>query len=94
MGVSRSTFQRILKSARYKLVKAVTEGMALKIEGGNYLPSEKVVKKQCLKGRHHYYVKKENLVLNKENLHRISKIKCPECGERIINYENTSEEEK
>jgi uncharacterized protein len=94
MGVSRSTFQRIIKSARYKLVKAVTEGRALKIEGGNYLPSEKVVKKQCLKGRHHYYIKKESLVLSEENPHSISKITCPECGERIVNYENTPEEEK
>jgi len=96
MGVSRSTFQRIIKSARYKLVKAITEGKALKIEGGNYLPSEKVVKTQCLKGKHHYYVKKENQVLIGGNTHTnsISKIKCPECGERIINYENNSEEEK
>ncbi len=94
MGISRSTFQRILKGARYKLVKSVIEGKALKIEGGNYLPSEELVQKQCLKGRHHYYVKKEDIALNERNLHSISKRKCPECGERIISYENTSEEEK
>jgi predicted Fe-Mo cluster-binding NifX family protein/predicted DNA-binding protein (UPF0251 family) len=87
MGISRSTFQRIVKSARYKLVKSVIEGRALKVEGGNYIPSDKVIKKQCLKGKHHYYVRKDDLVSEEQNFKSISKIKCPECGERIINFE-------
>ena len=87
MGISRSTFQRIVKSARYKLVKSVIEGKALKVEGGNYIPSDKVIKKQCLKGKHHYYVRKDDLISQEQNFKSISKIKCPECGERIINYE-------
>ena len=87
MGISRSTFQRIVKSARYKLVKSVIEGRALKVEGGNYIPSDKVIKKQCLKGKHHYYVRKEDLISQGKDFKSISKIKCPECGERIINFE-------
>ena len=87
MGISRSTFQRIVKSARYKLVKSVIEGRALKVEGGNYIPSDKVIKKQCLKGKHHYYVRKDDLISQEKDFKSISKIKCPECGERIMNFE-------
>lgn len=89
MGISRSTFQRIIKSARYKIVNSVIEGRALKVEGGNYIPSKRVVKKQCLKGKHHYYVKKDDLDMKQQEkgFGAISKIKCPECGERIINYQ-------
>ncbi|MDY6795028.1 MAG: DUF134 domain-containing protein [Actinomycetota bacterium] len=37
MGVSRQTVQRILNNARRKVACALTEGNALRIEGGNYL---------------------------------------------------------
>ena len=87
MGISRSTFQRIVKSARYKLVKSIIEGKALKVEGGNYIPGDKIIEKQCLKGKHHYYVRKDDLVSQEQNYHSISKIKCPECGKRLIDYE-------
>jgi len=87
MGISRSTFQRIVKSARYKLVKSIIEGKALKVEGGNYITSDKIIKKQCLKGKHHYYIRKDDLGSQEQNYQSISKIKCSECGERIINYE-------
>ncbi|MFZ5753613.1 MAG: DUF134 domain-containing protein [Bacillota bacterium] len=36
MHVSRPTFQRILMSARSKIAEAITEGKAIKVEGGNY----------------------------------------------------------
>jgi len=87
MGISRSTFQRIIKKARFKLVKSVIEGRALKVEGGHYIPSDNIIEKQCLKGKHHYYIKKGDLDLQQKGSDRISKIKCPECGERIIDYE-------
>ncbi|MHB1274766.1 MAG: DUF134 domain-containing protein [Candidatus Humimicrobiaceae bacterium] len=90
MGISRSTFQRIIKSARYKLVNSIIEGRALKVEGGNYIPSDKVIKKQCLKGKHHYYIRKDDMNSNEQDFQSISSIKCPECGERIINYEKDS----
>jgi len=37
MGVSRSTFQRILSSARKKVAEAIIQGKALRIKGGNYV---------------------------------------------------------
>jgi uncharacterized protein len=36
MGVSRSTLQRIVSEARYKVAEALTEGAALYIEGGTF----------------------------------------------------------
>ncbi len=36
MGVSRPTFQRILTEGREKVARALIEGHALRIEGGNY----------------------------------------------------------
>jgi len=36
MGVSRSTFQRILNHARRQVALALTEGCALQIEGGSF----------------------------------------------------------
>lgn len=37
MNVSRQTFGRILASARKALARAVVEGMALRIDGGNFV---------------------------------------------------------
>ncbi|MGD8624423.1 MAG: DUF134 domain-containing protein [Anaerolineae bacterium] len=36
MGVSRSTFQRILARARRQVAKALSQGLALQIEGGTF----------------------------------------------------------
>jgi predicted DNA-binding protein (UPF0251 family) len=36
MNLAQSTFQRILSTARAKLARALVEGKALRIEGGNY----------------------------------------------------------
>lgn len=36
MGVARTTFRRILVTARAKVARALTEGKAIRIEGGNY----------------------------------------------------------
>ena len=36
MKISQPTFFRVLKSARKKVSEALTEGKAIKIEGGNY----------------------------------------------------------
>lgn len=40
MGVSRQTIQRMITTARAKLVGAVLGGKALRIEGGNYVLRE------------------------------------------------------
>jgi len=86
MGISRSTFQRLLRSGREKMVKAILEGKALKVEGGNYIPNENIIKTKCLKGSYHFFIKKGNLK-SKEEKYKISKIKCPECGKRLIDFE-------
>lgn len=36
MGISRSTFQRVVSHARRQVALALTEGHALKIEGGTF----------------------------------------------------------
>jgi len=36
MNISRSTFQRVLASARLKVADSLLSGKALRIEGGNY----------------------------------------------------------
>jgi len=39
MKVSRPTFQRVLSEARLKVAKALSEGKAIKIEGGEFIMS-------------------------------------------------------
>lgn len=47
MGISRSTFSRILSSARKGVARALTEGSALEIDGGDFkLVVEKKPKKK------------------------------------------------
>jgi uncharacterized protein len=36
MGISRSTFQRILAQARHRVTQALVQGHALRIEGGTF----------------------------------------------------------
>lgn len=36
MGISQSTFQRLLAGARFKLARALIEGRAIRVEGGNF----------------------------------------------------------
>ncbi|HHX49822.1 MAG TPA: DUF134 domain-containing protein [Clostridia bacterium] len=48
MEISRPTFQRILTSARTKIVETLVEGKALRIEGGNYeLAQQRLRCKRC-----------------------------------------------
>jgi len=85
MGISRSTFQRLLKSARKKVITAIIEGKAIKFEGGNYIPDKNIIKKKCLKGNYHYHIKREDLK-EKEQGYKVSKIKCHECGKRLVTF--------
>ncbi len=85
MGISRSTFQRLLKSARNKIITAIIEGKALKFEGGNYISDKNIMKTRCLKGTYHYRIKKEDLD-GKVQEYKLSKIKCPECGKRLVTF--------
>lgn len=43
MNLAQSTFQRILTAARNKVSKAIIEGKAMRIEGGNYLVCSSVL---------------------------------------------------
>ena len=85
MGISRSTFQRILKSARKKVITAIIEGKAIKFEGGNYIPGKDILKTRCLKGTYHYRIKREDLK-GKNQEYKLSKIKCPGCGKRLVTF--------
>jgi len=85
MGISRSTFQRLLKSARKKIITAIIEGKAIKFEGGNYIPDKDIIKTRCLKGTYHYRIRREDLK-EKNQEYKLSKIKCSECGKRLITF--------
>jgi predicted DNA-binding protein (UPF0251 family) len=69
MSISRSTFSRLLDSARQKIADALLNGKAIRIEGGNY---EMAVRRfRCLKG-HEWEVPFEKMIsAPPEN--------CPEC---------------
>ena len=84
MGVSRSTFQRLVKSARKKLISAIFEGKAIKFEGGNYIANENIVKSKCSKGGSYHFLIKKGEVEGQE--YKISNIKCPKCGKRLIDF--------
>lgn len=85
MGISRSTFQRLLKSARKKMITSIVEGKAIKFEGGNYIQDEEIKKTKCLKGVYHFHIKKNDIKV-KDQEYKISRIKCPECGKRLIDF--------
>jgi len=82
MGVSRATFQRILRAARGKIATALVEGRPIVIEGGNYLIKNRVFEcvgcgniwesEPCSAGGKHGY-----------------EITCPKCGNmKKIRHEN------
>jgi predicted DNA-binding protein (UPF0251 family) len=56
MGISRQTFARILKSGRKKIAKALSEGMAIRIEGGKVLKKNDRI--ECYECGHNWRVKK------------------------------------
>jgi predicted DNA-binding protein (UPF0251 family) len=41
MGISQPTFNRLLKSARKKIAEALSEGKAIRVEGGEYTVKER-----------------------------------------------------
>ncbi len=69
MNVSRSTFVRILDSARKKVANALIQGKAIRIEGGNY---EMAIGRFRCKNNHEWDVANENLTNN-------SPQSCPTC---------------
>lgn len=51
MGISRPTFQRVLSKARRHIAEAITQGKALRINGGSFVIKSAGIEKH---GRHHH----------------------------------------
>ena len=69
MNISRTTFSRILDSARQKIADALLNGKAIRIEGGNF---EMAVRSfRCVDG-HEWGVPFETMISNPPEF-------CPEC---------------
>ncbi|MBN1367377.1 MAG: DUF134 domain-containing protein [Dehalococcoidales bacterium] len=74
MNISRSTFSRLLDSARHKIADALLTGKAIRIEGGNF---EMAIRRfRCLEG-HEWEVPFETMI-------SAPPVFCPECNTRSI----------
>ena len=71
MNVSRQTFQNIIDNARKKVAIALTEGKAIKINGGHYTTNH--CKFKCMDCDTTYEIKYEQ-----------DKLSCPKCGSSQI----------
>ena len=69
MSVSRTTFSRILDSARQKIADALLNGNAIRIEGGNYEMAES--RFRCISG-HEWDVPFEEMIDTPPEF-------CPQC---------------
>jgi predicted DNA-binding protein (UPF0251 family) len=84
MGVSRPTFQRIITLARHKLAKALVEGKAIRIEGGNYkLTANYKGCRYC--GYSPKIEEKENtgIFTGQKKRPANQQGKCPRCGKNL-----------
>ena len=75
MQISRPTFQRDLVSAREKIARALVEGRALRIEGGNYRVAMRKFK--CRKCNHDFEVP---FGTGKRGI----EMTCPQCGDENV----------
>lgn len=73
MGLSRPTFQRILRTARNKVAEALVQGRTILIRGGNYLERERVF--ECADCKHTW--EEEPCSVNRKHGYEIQ---CPKCG--------------
>jgi uncharacterized protein len=74
MGVSRSTFQRMLAEARRKVAQALVNGAALRIEGGTFQVQAR--RWRCADCGHRWQVEHGSGESDPEI--------CPACGSRAI----------
>jgi predicted DNA-binding protein (UPF0251 family) len=70
MSISRTTFARILNSARQKMADALLNGKAIRIEGGNFQPA--LQRFMCRQG-HQWEVPFEEMIKEPPEL-------CPTCN--------------
>ena len=73
MSISRPTFQRILNQAYEKVARMLTEGLALRVEGGTY---KLVERQQCPRCNHELVVPVQ---MGGEAGKAPRDIVCPEC---------------
>ncbi len=73
MEISRTTFQRILHSARRKIAQALLEGQAINIEGGHYVMTNRVF--ECVDCAHQW--EEKPCTLGGKHGYEIA---CPACG--------------
>ncbi len=71
MKVSRQTFQLIIDSARKKVAKALTEGKAINIEGGNYTLN--ICKYKC-----------NSCEVEFDQVYEKESNTCPKCGSKDV----------
>lgn len=82
MGVSRPTFHRIISSARNKLARALVEGKAIRIEGGNYkLITDHL---RCTDCGYLVNIDTEKSIYEQEIVNGNMKFKCNKCNSRIL----------
>ena len=73
MGLTRSTFQRVLNSARRKIAVALLEGQVIRIEGGYHIMKDRMFEcKSCA----HQWAEKPCSMGGKHGY----EIACPACG--------------
>ncbi|MDO9534794.1 MAG: DUF134 domain-containing protein [Bacillota bacterium] len=81
MGISRPTFHRIITLARNKLARALVEGKAIRIEGGNYT----LIMDELLCSNCGYLEKIEDDSSDSLKVcPRSKQLKCPRCGSSIL----------
>lgn len=73
MGLSRPTFQRILRSARNKVAMALIQGRIIIIEGGNYIMKNRVF--ECAECQHVW----QEPPCTEGGKHGYE-LACPQCG--------------
>ncbi len=88
MGISRPTFHRIIVQARHKLARALIEGKAIRIEGGNYHLSQRLL--HCSKcGFTGRAVDPEKGTSERDapaKCPRDRKESCPRCGSENVQF--------
>ena len=85
MGLSRQTFQRVLKSGRTKVALALSEGQTILIEGGNYMIKNRVF--QCLDCGNQWEV--EPCTEGGKHGYEIECPKCKSMSKSKINVDGT-----
>ena len=77
MGVSRSTFQRVVNEARRKVAQALVNGAALQVEGGSFRVTS--ARWHCRNCAHKWELSHGRGLGPPET--------CPDCGSTAINEE-------